>query len=575
MRTSQYLLATLKEAPNDAETISHQLMIRAGMIRKLASGLYTWLPLGFRVLKKIEKIVREEMDRSGAVEILMPAVQPAELWQETGRWEKFGPQLLKIFDRHQREFCFGPTHEEVVTDLIRRELKSYKQLPLILYQIQTKFRDEIRPRFGVMRAREFLMKDGYSFHLTPESMQEGYELMYRTYSAIFTRLGLKFRSVLADTGSIGGSQSQEFHVLADSGEDEIFYSDNSNYAANRELAPTIPTEIQRNKQLPSLNKLSTPNCSSIEEVSRFLKVDPQRIMKTLLVRGKEHPVVALLLRGDHELNVIKAQKHPLVADPLTFVPSDEIQSHVGCEAGSLGPIHLSEHIPVVADYAAYAMDDFFCGANENHHHFEHAAWERDLNGQCEPADLRNVQVGDPSPDGKGTLQMARGIEVGHIFQLGLTYSQAMGATVLDENGKSCALYMGTYGIGVSRIAAAAIEQNYDDNGIIWPDAIAPFAVAIIPVNMDKSEKVAKACAELYQTLKNAGFEVLWDDRKERVGVIFADMDLIGIPHQLVISDRGLESGKIEYKHRRASEKTMVDWEGMVDFLKEKYNKHPI
>lgn len=559
MRTSHYLLATLKESPADAEIISHQLMLRAGMIRKLASGLYSWLPLGFRVLKKVEAIIREEMNKAGAIEILMPAIQPAELWEETQRWEKFGPQLLKIVDRHERQFCFGPTHEEVITDIARRELKSYKQLPINLYQIQTKFRDEIRPRFGVMRAREFIMKDAYSFHLTSESLEQGYERMYQAYSNIFTRLGLNFRAVHADSGSIGGKKSQEFHVLADSGEDEIFYSDSSDYAANRELAPVVPSKVTRTKPSKDLQKVSTPNIKAIEDVCKFLKIKPNQAVKTLLLKGKEHKAVAVLIRGDHELNEVKAQKHPLIAEPIEFASSDH--------AGFIGPIGLKD-IPIIADQSVMELSDFVCGANEVDTHYINVNWERDL-PIPEIADLRNVVVGDPSPDGKGKLQSARGIEVGHIFQLGQTYSKAMNATVLDEHGKAATLYMGCYGIGVSRIVGAAIEQNNDQYGIIWPIAMAPFQIALIPVNMHKSERLTQACEKLYHDLQQAGFDVLWDDRNERLGVMLADMDLIGIPHQIILGDRGLDAGTVEYKSRKTNDKQEIKLSELIQFLKDK------
>ena len=569
MRTSQYFLATVKEIPADAEIISHQLMLRAGMIRKLSSGLYTWLPLGFRVLNKVAATVREEMNRSGALEILMPAVQPAELWQETERWDKFGPQLLKITDRHTREFCFGPTHEEVITDLARRELQSYKQLPINLYQIQTKFRDEIRPRFGVMRAREFLMKDAYSFHINKTSLQETYQVMYDAYSRIFTRLGLDFRAVLADTGSIGGSASHEFHVLAASGEDQIAFSDISEYAANVELAEALPDSEIRATPKGSMETIDTPNQRTIEEVCQFLKIENKVIVKTLLVKGEEQPVVALVLRGDHELNPLKAEKLPQIAAPLTFATEEEIVRATGCKPGSIGPVGLS--IPIIIDRGAAYLSDFVCGANQEGKHLRNVNWERDL-PLSQIADLRNVMAGDKSPDGKGKLALARGIEVGHIFQLGNKYSTAMNATVSDENGQSVTMEMGCYGIGVSRIVAAAIEQNHDAQGIIWPQALAPFQIALVPINRHRSERTREACDALYNELIAAGFEVLMDDRDERPGVMFADMELIGIPHRLVISDRGLDAGTIEYKGRRNSESQQVLRENLLGFLQEKMKK---
>jgi prolyl-tRNA synthetase len=567
MRTSQLLLATLKETPADAEVISHQLMLRAGMIRKLAAGLYTWLPLGLRVLRKVEKIVREEMDRAGAQEVLMPAVQPAELWQESGRWEQYGPELLRLHDRHQREFCFGPTHEEIITDLIRKELRSYKQLPANFYQIQTKFRDEIRPRFGIMRAREFLMKDAYSFHLDHASLEQTYQLMYETYSRIFTRLGLKFRAVLADTGAIGGSNSHEFHVLADSGEDAIAYSDSSDYAANVELAVAVPPAGARPAPTsPSLAAVATPDQHSIEEVSAFLRVKPAQCLKTLLVQGTNGGVVALVLRGDHSLNPIKAAKLDSVAAPLTFATPEQIQTVAKCDAGSIGPLGLS--IPIIADHAAAQMADFVCGANRNDQHLVGVNWGRDL-PEPKTADLRNVEAGDPSPDGHGKLALARGIEVGHIFQLGDKYSQAMNASVLDEEGKAVIMRMGCYGIGVSRVVAAAVEQNHDDKGIVWPQTIAPFQVALLPMNMHKSQRLRDAADALYAELQAAGIEVLYDDRKERPGVMFADMELIGIPHRIVYGERGLDDGMIEYKSRYDQEPQTIARADIVNFIKQR------
>jgi len=566
MRASRVLLATLKETPADAEVISHQLMLRAGLIRKLAAGLYTWLPVGLKILRKVENIVREEMDRAGAQEVLMPAVQPAELWQESGRWEQYGPELLRLNDRHQREFCFGPTHEEIITDLIRREIRSYKQLPANFYQIQTKFRDEVRPRFGIMRAREFLMKDAYSFHLTQDSLQETYDLMYATYTRIFQRLGLQFRAVLADTGNIGGSSSHEFHVLAESGEDAIAYSKAGEYAANVELAPALPPTDDRPKpNSPGMAAVDTPDQHTIEEVSQFLNIKPTQSVKTLMVNGQDEGLVALVLRGDHTLNAIKAAKHPAVADPLQMADPVKIREQIGCDIGSLGPVGLS--VPILVDHAAAHLTDFVCGANKNGQHLVGVNWGRDL---PEPAlfDLRNVEAGDPSPDGQGKLGIARGIEVGHIFQLGQKYSQAMQATVLDENSQATVLTMGCYGIGVSRIVAAAIEQNYDDRGIIWPTAIAPFTVALLPMNMHKSERLQAAAEQLYQALLAAGIDVLFDDRNERPGVMFADMELIGIPHRLVIGERGLDEGMVEYKTRRADKTQQVPLTEAVEFIQE-------
>jgi len=567
MRTSTYLLATLKEVPADAEVISHQLMLRAGLIRKLAAGLYTWLPLGLRVLRKVENIVREEMDKAGAQEVLMPAVQPAELWQESGRWEQYGPELLRLTDRHEREFCFGPTHEEIITDLIRREIRSYKQLPANFYQIQTKFRDEIRPRFGIMRAREFLMKDAYSFHISQDSLQETYDVMYATYSNIFKRLGLKFRAVLADTGSIGGSLSHEFHVLAESGEDAIAYSDSSDYAANVELAPAAAPDMDRPKpQSPSFASMDTPDQHTIEEVSQFLNVTPNQCVKTLLVHGEEGGLVALILRGDHTLNAIKAEKHPKVATPLTFASNDQIKQSIGCEIGSIGPVGLT--IPIIADLSVAKMADFVCGANKDGQHLVGVNWERDL-PEPETMDLRNVEIGDPSPDGKGKLGIARGIEVGHIFQLGQKYSEAMQASVLDEKGKNTIMTMGCYGIGVSRIVSSAIEQNHDDRGIIWPDAIAPFQVAILPMNMHKSLRVKEVAEKLYADLRQVGIDVLFDDRKERAGVMFADMELIGIPHRFVIGERGLDNNTVEYKGRKDKDPQHINLEEAMSFIQSK------
>ena len=563
MRLSRYPLSTLKETPADAEIISHQLMMRAGMLRKHAAGIYSWLPLGLRVLRKVEAIVREEMERAGALELLMPAVQPAELWEESGRWEQYGPELLRFHDRHQREFCFGPTHEEIITDIVRREIRSYKQLPVNYYQIQTKFRDEIRPRFGVMRAREFLMKDAYSFHIDQASLEQTYQVMYESYSRIFTRLGLDFRAVQADSGAIGGSVSHEFHVLAESGEDAIVFSSSGEYAANVERAEAIAPAGKRAAATADMAVVDTPGQHTIDELCIFLKVPAERCLKTLLVLGQEADVVALVLRGDHELNVIKAERQPAVAVPLQFASDEQIRQAVGCGTGSLGPVGLT--VPVIVDHAAAHVADFVCGANEEGKHLTGVNWERDLPiPVC--TDLRNAVDGDPSPDGNGTLNIARGIEVGHIFQLGKKYSEAMKANVLDEQGKEQAMIMGCYGIGVSRIVAAAIEQNNDDKGMIWPDAIAPFQVALLPMNMKKSLRVREATDALYEVLLAAGFEVLLDDRPVRPGVMFSDMELIGIPHRIVVGEKNLDQDKLEYRSRRDTESRDIPRADIVDFL---------
>ena len=566
MRLSRFLLPTLKETPATAEVISHQLMLRAGMIRKLSAGLYTWLPLGLRVLRKIETIVREEMDKSGAQELLMPAIQPAELWQESGRWDQYGPELLRLKDRHNREFCFGPTHEEIITNLIRNEIRSYKQLPANFYQIQTKFRDEIRPRFGVMRAREFLMKDAYSFHLDQASLQETYDVMFKTYSNIFKRLDLNFRPVLADTGNIGGSGSHEFHVLADSGEDAIAYSTTGDYAANVEMAAALPPKGTRPKATETMKMVETPNQHTIEELSKFLNVKPTQCVKTLLVKGEENGLVALVLRGDHSLNAIKAAKFPQVASPLTFAEPAEIRQTIGCDVGSIGPVNLN--LPILVDHSAAHLADFICGANKDGYHLTGVNWGRDC-PEGEIVDLRNVEIGDPSPDGNGILNIARGIEVGHIFQLGQKYSKAMQATVLDEQGKATILTMGCYGIGVSRLVAAAIEQNHDKHGIIWPQAIAPFSVALLPMNMHKSQRLRDATESLYKQLQTAGIEVLLDDRRERPGVMFANAELIGIPHRLVVGERGLDNGEIEYKGRTDEKVQSVPMDKVIEFIRGK------
>ncbi|MEN8204403.1 MAG: proline--tRNA ligase [Pseudomonadota bacterium] len=563
MRLSRFPLSTLKETPADAEIISHQLMMRAGMLRKQAAGIYSWLPLGLRILRKVEAVVREEMERAGALELLMPAVQPAELWEESGRWEQYGPELLRFHDRHQREFCFGPTHEEIITDIARREIRSYKQLPVNYYQIQTKFRDEIRPRFGVMRAREFLMKDAYSFHVDQTSLDKTYQLMYDTYSRIFTRLGLGFRAVQADSGTIGGSVSHEFHVLADSGEDAIAFSSSGEYAANVERAETVAPAGDRAAPATNMTVVDTPGQHTIEELCTFLDVRADRCVKTLLVNGQESDVVALIIRGDHELNAIKAEQQPAVAAPLQFATDEQIRQAAGCDAGSLGPVGLA--IPTIVDHAAAHLADFICGANEESRHLTGVNWERDLPvPDC--ADLRNVVEGDPAPEGNGTLSIARGIEVGHIFQLGKKYSEAMKANVLDERGKEQAMIMGCYGIGVSRIVAAAIEQNNDDKGMIWPDAIAPYQVALLPMNMKKSQRVREATEALYEELLAAGFEVLLDDRPVRPGVMFSDMELIGIPHRVVVGEKNLDQGKLEYKSRRDMESRDIPRTDIVAFL---------
>lgn len=566
MRTTQYLLSTLKETPADAEVISHQLMLRAGMIRKLASGLYTWLPTGLRVLRKVENIVREEMNNAHAIEVSMPVVQPADLWQESGRWEQYGPELLRFVDRGDRSFVLGPTHEEVITDLIRNELSSYKQLPLNFFQIQTKFRDEVRPRFGVMRSREFIMKDAYSFHTTQESLQETYDAMYAAYSKIFSRMGLDFRAVQADTGSIGGSASHEFQVLASSGEDDIIFSTNSDFAANIELAEAVAPATPRAAATEEMRQVATPNAKTIAELVEQFQLPVEKTVKTLMVHATEesgHKLVALLVRGDHELNEVKAEKLPQVASPLTFATEAEIRAVVNAGPGSLGPVNLP--MPIVVDRTVAVMSDFSAGANIDGQHLFGINWERDL-PLPQVADIRNVVEGDISPDGKGTLLIKRGIEVGHIFQLGTKYSQAMNATVQGEDGRNQVMTMGCYGIGVTRVVAAAIEQNHDDRGIIWPDAIAPFQVAILPMNMQKSFRVKEAAETLYETLRAKGIDVILDDRKERPGVMFADMELIGVPYQVVIGDRNLDAEELEYKNRRTGEKLMIKQSDVVEHL---------
>ncbi len=567
MRTSQFPLQTLKETPADAEVVSHQLMLRAGLIRKLAAGLYTWLPLGLRVLRKVERIVREEMDRAGALELLMPAVQPAELWQESGRWDRYGPELLRLKDRHQREFCFGPTHEEIITELARAELRSYKQLPVNFYQIQTKFRDEIRPRFGVMRAREFLMKDAYSFHADDDSLDATYRVMHETYSRIFTRCGLDFRPVQADTGSIGGNASHEFHVLASSGEDAIAFSDQGDYAANVELAEALALADAAAAPSEEARLVDTPDARTIADLVEQFDQPIERTVKTLVVAAAEGgpaPLVALLVRGDHELNPVKAEKLPQVASPLRMASEAEIRAAIGAGPGSLGPKDLA--IPCVVDRTVAVTADFSAGANQDGKHWFGLNWGRDL-PLPEVADLRNVVEGDPSPDGSGTLTIARGIEVGHIFKLGRKYSEAMKATVLGEDGRAITMTMGCYGIGVSRVVAAAIEQNHDDRGICWPAPIAPFQVALLPMKLGKSYRVREATEQLYADLQAAGLEVLLDDRDARPGFMFADMELIGIPHRIVVGDKGLDDGVVEYKGRRDAEMQLIPIDQVVSFVK--------
>jgi prolyl-tRNA synthetase len=571
MRTSQFPLNTVKETPSDAEIASHKLMIRAGLIRKLAAGLYTWLPLGIRVLRKVEQITREEMEKAGALEVLMPALQPAELWQESGRWEHYGPELARLQDRHGRDFCLGPTHEEIITDLARNEIKSYKQLPITYYQIQTKFRDEIRPRFGIMRSREFIMKDAYSFHLSDDSLQETYDRMYQAYSNIFTRLGLKFRAVLADSGAIGGNLSHEFHVLADSGEDAIAFSTKSDFAANVELAEAItPSSTRPNPKFSEISLINTPNQQTIEEISTFFEINPKECLKTLIVKGDNDNLVALLLRGDHELNPIKAEKIAGIASPFTFATAEEIKQATGAEPGSIGPLNLD--MLTIADRSVTVLSDFVCGANETGKHFCHVNWERDLPLPNRIEDLRTVVEGDPSPDGQGSLTLARGIEVGHIFQLGTKYSEAMKASVSNEAGKNQVMTMGCYGIGISRIVAAAVEQAHDDKGILWSEQLAPFQVALCPMNMHKSVRLKEAAEKLYHALLAAGIDVLFDDRKVRAGFMFSDMELIGIPHRIVIGDKSLDAGQVEYRARTDSENRFITLDEIVPFLLSACNK---
>lgn len=568
MRTSQFFISTLKEAPADAEIVSHKLMLRAGLVRRLAGGIYTWMPIGLRVLRKVEAIIRQEMDRAGAIELSMPAVQPAELWQESGRWEKYGPELLRLKDRHQRDFVIGPTHEEVITDVVRKEVKSYRQLPLHFYQVQMKFRDEIRPRFGVMRGREFLMKDGYSFHTSFADLQREYRNMFETYGRIFTRLGLRFRAVAADTGSIGGTGSHEFHVLADSGEDALAYCPNSDYAANVELAEALAPSVARGAATACLEKVATPGKTKCEDVAALLGIDLTQMVKAIAVMRSESagsaPQFALiLLRGDHALNEIKAQK---VVGEFRFAHDEEIVDALGCKPGYIGPVGI-DRIPVFADRSVGAMSDFVCGANEAGFHLRGVNFARDLPEPTSVADLRNVVAGDPAPDGKGSLELCRGVEVGHIFQLRTKYAEALKCVFLDESGQSQVMEMGCYGIGVSRIVGAAIEQNHDDRGIIFPTAIAPFEVCIVPMGYNKSDAVKAASDALYGELKAAGADVLLDDRNERPGVMFAEMELIGIPHRIVVGERGLADGKLEYKGRSDSEATMVPIADIAGFMK--------
>ena len=567
MRLSQYPIQTTRETPAEAEIVSHQLMLRAGLIRRLSSGLYSWLPMGLRTVRKAEAIIREEMNRAGALELLMPVIQPAELWQESGRWSEYGPELLRLKDRHQREFVAGPTHEEVITDIARRELRSYRQLPVNFYQIQTKFRDEIRPRFGVMRAREFIMKDAYSFHADAASLEQGYRLMHEAYTRIFSRMGLQFRAVRADSGPIGGDVSQEFHVLAASGEDAIVFSDGDEYAANIEAAAALPPAGSRPAPGAPLTRVPTPGAKSIEALSRFLQVEPSRCLKTLLVEGEgENEVVALVVRGDHELNATKAQRLPGVASPLRMAGAERIERATGTEAGYIGPVGLTCRL--YADHSALALADFVCGANEKDMHLTGANWDRDVQGYL-AADLRNVCEGDPSPSGRGRLKIARGIEVGHIFQLGRKYSEAMRAVVLDESGRESTVFMGCYGIGVTRVVAAAIEQNHDERGIIWPQPLAPYSLALLCLGQQKSAQVRETAERLYCELTDRGIEVLYDDRDARPGVKFADAELLGIPHRLVVAERGLAAGRLEYRHRRDSESVEFPVDEALTFIQDR------
>jgi len=574
MRLSQYPINTLKETPAEADVVSQQLMLRAGLIRRLAAGIYTWLPMGLRTLSKVAQIVREEMNRAGALELVMPAVQPAELWQESGRWAKYGPDMLRIKDRHQRDFCFGPTHEEVITDIARRELKSYRQLPVNFYQIQTKFRDEIRPRFGVMRAREFIMKDAYSFHIDEASLREGYEKMHEAYSRMFTRMGLKFRAVQADSGAIGGNKSQEFQVLADSGEDAIAFSDGDEYAANLELAIAVPPARPRAAPAEERKKVATPGVRTIEDLVKFLSVPIEKTVKTLVYEGKDGGLVAFLVRGDHQLNEVKVSKLPQVSSPLRQASAAATREAFGAGFGSLGPVFARKpaRLTVIADHAVAAMSDFAVGANEDEQHFTGVNWDRDAAPPDAVEDIRNVVAGDASPSGRGTLQIVRGIEVGHIFQLGQLYSKALKAAVLDENGKDAFPYMGCYGIGVTRIVAAAIEQNHDERGIIWPEPLAPFQVVLVPINAPKSPRVREVADKLYADLTAAGVEVLYDDRDARPGVKFADAELLGIPHRVVVGERGIDAGKLEYRHRRATESEEFALDNALGFLQSRFGR---
>jgi len=561
MRASQWFISTLKENPNDAELASHRLMLRAGLIRKLGSGLYSWLPLGLKVLNNVETIIREEMNYAGALEVFLPAIQPSELWQETGRWDTFGDQLLTMKDSQNREYCFGPTHEEVITDLLRKELKSYKQLPLNFYQIQTKFRDEIRPRFGVMRAREFLMKDAYSFHMSAECLNDTYQKMYQAYERVFQRMGLKFRAVQADTGAIGGAVSHEFQVMADAGEDLIFYSDESQYAANIEMASAMVPPKESGKAPGACELVSSPNKKTIEDVSSFLKLPASRVLKTIIVEGEVHPLVAVVLKGDDELNEIKAAKHPWIKSPLRLISEEQLQKH-HLPSGYLGPIDAT--IPIIIDNHAHQLAWFACGGNKKDTHFINANW--DVLPDVECFDLRKVKEGDKSPDGLGHLKSCRGIEVGHVFQLGKKYSEAMKLQVLDENGKPATPWMGCYGLGVSRIVAAIIEQFHDDRGIIWPQSVAPFEIVLIPIGGKNKTAIAELTDTLYQQLQQKGFKVLLDDRAERPGVLFADHDLIGIPHRLVVSEKTLLEGQIEYKNRKKGDIEILPVSELIDFL---------
>jgi prolyl-tRNA synthetase len=565
MKSSDFLISTVKEAPNDAQIISHQLMIRAGLISKLASGLYSYLPMGLRIIQKVEKIIREEMNKSKALEVLMPVAQPAEIWKESKRWEEYGPELLRFKDRHDRDFCLGPTHEEVITKIAKQYLRSYKQLPINLYQIQTKFRDEIRPRFGVMRSREFIMKDAYSFHIDEQSLNETYQLMHQTYCNIFDRIGFDYRPVLADSGTIGGDSSHEFHVLAESGEDAICFSDGSDYAANIERVETLPQGEPKSAE-KALELVETPGVKTIADVCNLLKVEPINSIKTLIVEGNDNNLVALVLRGDHELNEVKASKIDGIKQPLQMAEEGVVKKQLGCSFGSIGVVNLE--IPVIVDFAAAALSDFICGANEDDKHFVGVNWGRDTK-KIIASDLRIVVSGDPSPDGKGNLEIKRGIEVGHIFQLGTKYSDSMNANVIGEDGRSVNMNMGCYGIGVTRIIAASIEQNHDDRGIIFPEAIAPFQLVIVPINYNKSSRVKALADQLYMDCIEQNIEVLLDDRKERPGIMFADSELIGIPHRLVISDTHADNGKIEYKSRKMPDKVEVDFNEVVSYILDK------